>query len=149
MAKDVFLDEDGKLYTTYGERVGTGSIIDLVSLPGDHGPYEVEPLTAAPIDGAVVEVPDVDQTVYISAKAEVWHSEASAFPGLLLASTGVGPSGYIDADWKYAGLAGLGAPVKLWAYLPPHSGGLYQVYAYSLNPGEVTVSDLVVAAELR
>ena len=148
MAKDVFLDEDGKLYTTYGERVGTGSIIDMATLPGDHGPYGVDPLTAAPIDGAVVEVPDVDQTVYISAKAEVQHSAASAFPGLLLAAGG-DPSGYIDADWKYAALAGLGAPVKLWAYLPPHSGGLYQVYAYSLNPGQVTVSDLVVAAELR
>lgn len=149
MAKDVFLDEDGKLYTTYGERVGAGSLVDLVSLPGSHGPYEVNAFLAAPVDGAVVEVPDVDQTVCISVKAHVLHSEAPAFPGLVLAPAGVGLGNTLDSDWKYTDQPGRGAPVKLWAYLPPHSGGLYQVYAYSLDAGEVTVSSPVIAAELR
>ena len=147
MAKDVFLDEDGKLYTTYGERVGTGSLIDLVSLPGDHGPYEVGPFTPVPVDGAVIEVPDVDQTVYISVKAHVRHTEAPAFPGLVLSPAGSFSS--LDSDWKYADTPGRGTPVKLWVYLPPHSGGLYQVYAYSMDPGEVEVISPVIAAELR
>jgi len=148
MAKDVFLDEDGKLYTTYGERVGTGSLIDLVSLPGDHGPYEVNAFAPAPVDGAVIEVPDVDQTVYISVKAHVRHTEAPAFPGLVLSPAGV-PTGNLDSDWKYTDQPGRGAPVKLWAYLPPHSGGLYQVYAYSMDAGGVEVISPVIAAELR
>ena len=149
MAKDVFLDEDGKLYTTYGEQVGASSLVDLVSLPGDHGPYEVDALTAVPVDGAVVEVPDVDQTVYISVKARVRHSQAPAFPGLVLAPAGVGPGNTLDSDWKYTDTPDRDAPVKLWAYLPPHSGGVYQVYAYSLDTGEVTVTSPVIAAELR
>ena len=149
MAKDVFLDEDGKLYTTYGEQVGASSLVDLVSLPGDHGPYEVNAFAPAPVDGAVIEVPDVDQTVYISVKAHVRHSEAPAFPGLVLAPAGVGLGNVLDSDWKYTDQSGRGAPVRLWAYLPPHSGGLYQVYAYSMDTGEVEVIDPVIAAELR
>ena len=70
-----------------------------------------------------------------------------AFPGLVLSP--VGSFRNLDSDWKYADHPGRGTPVKLWAYLPPHSGGLYQVYAYSLDPGEVTVSSPVIAAELR